>query len=140
MASSLADRGLQKTLDEVPESRLHSFPSICALSLSPLSLPRHRSHIEPVTSGANSAAIRVYREVSCWEPHREYDDPARHVELFTFASTARESGNARHLIIPLYFLSPPSLFFFVWRRIVQIGKSRQRAKTLADRSVDNRVI
>ncbi|EZA60788.1 hypothetical protein X777_14029 [Ooceraea biroi] len=58
MASSLDNRGIQKILDEVPESRLHSLPS------------DRLFHIEPVIGGANSAAIRVYHRVSCWEPHR----------------------------------------------------------------------
>jgi len=48
MVSSLDNRGIRKTLDEVPESLLHSFPS------------DRLFHIEPVTGCTNYATIRVY--------------------------------------------------------------------------------
>lgn len=48
MVSSFDNREIRRTLDEVPESRLHSFPS------------DRPFHIGPVTGCTNSATIPVY--------------------------------------------------------------------------------
>lgn len=97
MASSLANQGgIRKTLDEVPESRLHSFPS------DPVSQPYRTCHRRRELS----AAVRVYHRVSCREPCRVWW-PGLVNPNFSFAHRRKVVGVFREFTYSAAFLSFP---------------------------------